>query len=153
MKVNRGFTLIEILITLTIIGITTAVAVPNYSKYLMRAKINEVIKYAKSIQQVYQGYYVLNNDHPTALSQLNFTSYTNTLITNTTYTLATHAITVTLAPTTLDSTMSACQLLYIFTPTVSNDTLTWSCQLYNNNIAACERFSLSISPKECTIAP
>ena len=41
MHSNRGFTLIEVLIVVAIIGILSAIAIPNYSDYVTRSRIPE----------------------------------------------------------------------------------------------------------------
>jgi len=58
----RGFTLIEILIVVAIIGILTAVAIPAYSNYVTRARITEAISGLGTVQTAAEEYW---NSQPT----------------------------------------------------------------------------------------
>jgi type IV pilus assembly protein PilA len=47
-KIQKGFTLIELMIVVAIIGILAAVALPAYQDYTIRAKVSELLLSASS---------------------------------------------------------------------------------------------------------
>lgn len=50
MKKQQGFTLIELMIAIAIVGILAAVAIPQYQDYTTRARLSEVTTYAASLK-------------------------------------------------------------------------------------------------------
>jgi prepilin-type N-terminal cleavage/methylation domain-containing protein len=57
---QRGFTLIELMIAVAIIGILASVAIPNYQKFMLRAKTGERLVVMNRIKQQVQDYYLRN---------------------------------------------------------------------------------------------
>lgn len=66
----KGFTLIELMVTLVIVAILAAVAVPNYQKYVMKTRRIEVIKAIEDLVTAREKYFLDKNQYPTTLSQL-----------------------------------------------------------------------------------
>lgn len=57
LKNSKGFTLIELMIVIAIIGILAAVAIPQFSKYRARAYNSASLSDARNLRTDLEGYY------------------------------------------------------------------------------------------------
>lgn len=76
-KVQQGFTLIELMIVVAIIGILAAIAIPSYQDYTKRAKVGEMINMVSAAKTSVAEYAVTNGALPTTATQAGFTAATS----------------------------------------------------------------------------
>ncbi len=69
---NKGFTLIELMVVVSIIGILAAVAIPNYQKYQSRARQTEVKIALAAITTAERSFFVNSTSYSACLIDIGF---------------------------------------------------------------------------------
>ncbi|HOQ04065.1 MAG TPA: prepilin-type N-terminal cleavage/methylation domain-containing protein [Anaerohalosphaeraceae bacterium] len=68
MKAKKGFTLVEILIVVVILGILAAIVIPQFSQASTEAKLNSCRSSLQSLRSQIELYKIQHNDNPPALA-------------------------------------------------------------------------------------
>ncbi|MFT5788194.1 MAG: type IV pilus assembly protein PilE [Shewanella sp.] len=68
--VNRGFTLIEVMIVVAIVGILAAIAYPSYTDYVTKAGRSEGVTAVLNISNLQEQYYLDNRTYTEDLTKL-----------------------------------------------------------------------------------
>jgi type IV pilus assembly protein PilA len=72
LKNKKGFTLIELMIVVAIIGILAAIAIPNFMTYQCKAKQSEAKTLLGAIRTSQEVYYAENSTYATSSDSLDF---------------------------------------------------------------------------------
>lgn len=61
---QKGFTLIELMIVVAIIGILAAIAIPQFTKYRARANNTQALSDSRNIKTDLEGFFAENQEYP-----------------------------------------------------------------------------------------
>jgi type IV pilus assembly protein PilA len=125
-SMQQGFTLIELMIVVAIIGILAAVALPAYQDYTVRAKVSEVVLAASggktAISEAYQ-----TLGHMPAADSAGITSQDSPYVASTAYTYTSSTVgVITATASTKESKISGSTIILTGTAD-TNGVVTWVC--------------------------
>ena len=121
-SIQKGFTLIELMIVVAIIGILAAVALPAYQDYTVRAKVTEVILAASGAKTGVAEAYAANGAMPTT-DTFKPVNQVSKFVSG----VAWAGSVVTATATAAEPKISASTITLTATPDTATGVLTWVC--------------------------
>lgn len=131
---QKGFTLIELMIVVAIIGILAAIAIPAYQNYTARAQVSEALNMASAFKSELLAKYGESGSCPVtpvdlgldALGTVN-SKYVQSVGVNTTYTGAICAFEFTFSSTGMNAGVAGKKLIFAMMAYAGNGSARWEC--------------------------
>jgi len=125
-KIQQGFTLIELMIVVAIVGILAAIAIPAYQDYTVRAKVSEGLSLVNAAKIAVEDTFQSTGTIPTTNTSAGYAGLTTATSYVTSVTIGTSgAITVVFTANT--GPMSAQNIVMTPATAAVGQPLTWTC--------------------------
>jgi type IV pilus assembly protein PilA len=148
MKQQKGFTLIELMIVIAIVGVLASIALPAYQEYVNKAKVSEVMAFASKPKAAITEFYSANGVLPTteiAAARINLAIGLSDKISKAVITTAGDKTTIRVEAKIKDAKAEIADLAYELVGTAQSDGsgIKWACQV---NEAA-----IKMAPTNCVV--
>ncbi len=161
---NKGYSLIELMATVVILGVITAASIPMFSKHRIKASLNEVMSIADQYKQAIEVYANAYGRAPTAFNQIGLPGGATNIVstapnlplaskidqiemtTSSSNPLLIIDVDVAAIGLTVVSALSVLEMNFLLTLT-SNSKFTWTCYVPSGASVYAEYL-----PKGCTVA-
>lgn len=134
LNLQKGFTLIELMIVVAIIGILAAIAIPSYQDYTIRAKVSEGLVLGSGVKTQLAEYFLSQGSFPANNAALGYTTsgteFAGKYVSSVVVTGSSSAGTITVtfgSGSGVPSPVQGKKVALTASQAVSGGTITWTC--------------------------
>ncbi len=142
---QHGFTLIELMIVISILGILSSIAISSYRDYSIRAKVSEALISVSPFTTAIGTYYWSENIFPTSRGEAGQSNIVTKYIDEITITSNSY-----ISVDINDTTVGVTNMFLIIKPVLATGAIRWDCSVSENAAGTTESLTLKrYVPTDC----